>query len=250
MEGRNAVVTGGYGRIGIEISLALLDAGARVTIADVQQLNDVEKAEKSILEASFYKCDITDLQSVSAHVRELERRIDGIDIWVNAAYPYTKDWLESGSESAESWCRNVDMQMNSCCLYAAEVARHMAERSRGAIVNVASIYGSVAPDFLIYEQTDMCTPAAYSAIKGGIIAHSRYLASQFGRQGVRVNAICPGGVAAGQDAEFVDAYSRRTVLGRMAEASEIGPPVVFLASEAASYVTGATLMIDGGWTAI
>jgi NAD(P)-dependent dehydrogenase (short-subunit alcohol dehydrogenase family) len=108
----------------------------------------------------------------------------------------------------------------------------------------------VAPDFSIYEGTSMTTPAAYAAIKGGLIAHTRYLAAYFGRQNVRANVISPGGVHAAQPDTFVAAYARRTALGRMARAEEIGPPVVFLCSSAASYVTGAVIPVDGGWTAI
>jgi NAD(P)-dependent dehydrogenase (short-subunit alcohol dehydrogenase family) len=145
---------------------------------------------------------------------------------------------------------NVDLQLNSYCLLGEHAAQAMAQRRGGSIINIASIYGMVGPDFHVYEGTEMTMPAAYSAVKGGVIAHTRFLASRYGASGVRVNAICPGGVAAGQPASFVNAYEMRTPLGRMAQAEEIGPPTVFLASNASSYITGAVLPVDGGWTAI
>jgi NAD(P)-dependent dehydrogenase (short-subunit alcohol dehydrogenase family) len=140
--------------------------------------------------------------------------------------------------------------MNGFCLIAGHVAAAMAKRGRGAIVNVASIYGAVGPDFAVYDGTDMTTPPAYSAIKGGIIAYTRYLASYYGPRGVRINAVCPGGVANNQPPRFVENYAARTPLRRMARPEEIAGPVAFLASDAASYVTGAILPVDGGWTAI
>src|SRR3546814_18777232 len=173
-------------------------------------------------------------------------------IWVNAAYPRTADWATSRQDvfDAKSWRTNVDLQMNSYCLLSAAVAAAMAQRGSGSIVNVASIYGVVGPDFTIYEGLEMTTPPAYSAIKGGIIGYTRYLASFYAARGVRVNAVAPGGVMNNQPSAFAGNYARRTPMGRMAEAADIAWPVVFLASDAASYITGVVLPIDGGWTAI
>ena len=251
LDGLAAVVTGGLGRVGRSIGSALGDAGARLLVVDKDEADWLAARAEFPDDAAFHALDVTELEAIPAHVAAIDERLDGIAVWVNCAYPRTADWGgKPEQDTPESWRRNVDMQMTSYCLFADHAAQRMAARDGGSIINVASIYGVVAPDFAVYENTDMTTPAAYAAIKGGIVAHSRYLASYYGRRGVRVNALCPGGVAAGQPDTFVEAYGRRTALGRMAEAAEIGPPAVFLASEASSYVTGATLMVDGGWTAL
>ncbi len=244
LDGSTVVVTGGDGRIGAAAVAALVACGARVVSVD-RQLPVVSREHVTPVAA-----DVSDPDNVA----ELVDRIDaahGFAAWVNAAYPRTADWGRHGvGDSTESWRRNLEMQLTAVCRASERAAGVLARRGGGAIVNVASIYGMVAPDFAIYEGTTMTTPAAYAAIKGGLIAHTRYLAAHYGRDNVRVNVVAPGGVAAGQDERFVAAYSRRTALGRMARAEEIGPPVAFLCSAAASYVTGALLPIDGGWTAI
>ncbi|MEK7333547.1 MAG: SDR family oxidoreductase, partial [Nitrospirota bacterium] len=119
----------------------------------------------------------------------------------------------------------------------------------GTIINLASIYGVVAPDFSIYEGTEMTMPVAYSAIKGGIIALTRYIATYYAKYNVRANTVSPGGIFDNQQETFVKRYSDKTPLGRMGSPSEVTGAVVFLASEAASYITGQNLIVDGGWTA-
>jgi NAD(P)-dependent dehydrogenase (short-subunit alcohol dehydrogenase family) len=250
LDAKSAVVTGGLGRIGSVIAKALAEAGARVTIID--QLSPDQAALKKIgRDIRFQQADISLAEAVPDVVSAMDRKLGGLDVWVNCAYPRTDDWgVPPEKDRPESWQQNVSMQLVATCIAADHAARHMAKRRSGSVINVASIYGVVGPDFGIYKGTNMTTPAAYSAIKGGVIGHTRYLASYYGSSGVRANVMCPGGVEAGQPKRFVAQYSRRTALGRMARAEELGPPAVFLASDAASYVTGAVLMVDGGWTAI
>ncbi len=251
LDGRRAVVTGGLGRIGSAIARALAEAGASVTIVDQATKGSASLVRELGPGAMFEAADTSVPDAVPGLVAALDRRLGGIAVWVNCAYPRTADWgVKPEQDRPESWCRNVEMQMVATCLTADHVAQRMAKRKGGSIINIASIYGLVGPDFSVYDGTDMTSPAAYSAIKGGIIGHTRYLASYYGRRGVRVNVICPGGVFAGQPKRFVTQYARRTALGRMAKAEELGPPAVFLASDASSYVTGSVLAVDGGWTAI
>lgn len=249
-----AFVTGGLGLIGREVSKALASAGGRTVILDI----DEKRAESEINEilgagydAHFEYFDITDLEHIDAHITQLKEKYGAIDIWVNSAYPRTADW---GSDveglTLDSWRKNVDMHLNGYAWVSRGVALLMKEQGGGSIINMGSIYGVVGNDFTVYEGTDMTAAMAYAAVKGGIVNLTRYLASYFGKYNVRVNTICPGGIFDHQDPVFVKNYESRTPLKRMGEPEEIASAVLFLAAEAASYITGATLMVDGGWTAI
>jgi NAD(P)-dependent dehydrogenase (short-subunit alcohol dehydrogenase family) len=243
LSGRKAVVTGASGKIGRLLALGLQDAGAVVVGIDVMPdpKRDVEILAR----------DVGDPLRSAEIAAELDDRLDGIDIWVNAAYPRTADWgIEPGQENADSWVQNVTQQLTANCTLATGIAARMSKRKCGSIINIASIYGLVSPDFTIYEGTDMGVPGPYSAIKGGLINHTRYLAGFYGSHGVRVNVLAPGGVEAGQPKEFITAYCKRTALKRLAKPEDIVGPVVFLASDASAYITGVCLPVDGGWTAI
>ena len=128
----------------------------------------------------------------------------------------------------ESWNENIDIQLNATCLCAAQIAKKMAGNNGGSIVTLGSIYGSNAPDFSIYEGTDMTTPPAYSAIKGGISAFSKYLSSYYGLKKVRVNNVISGGILNSQPEIFINKYNSKTSLGRMAEPEEIANAVIYL----------------------
>jgi NAD(P)-dependent dehydrogenase (short-subunit alcohol dehydrogenase family) len=175
-------------------------------------------------------------------------RIDG---WVNNAYPRTSDWGDKFEEiSVESWQKNVDFQMNSVFICAQKVLEIMKQQGRGSLVNIASIYGVVGPDFSVYEGTGMTMPAAYSAIKGGVVNFTRYLASYYAPFGVRVNCVSPGGVFNDQNDIFVKQYENKVPMGRMGKPKEVAGPVSFLLSDESSYITGHNMLVDGGWAAI
>lgn len=254
LHGRRAVVTGGLGLLGAAICVELADLGAQVLLLDI--VEDAWAARKGDLvkggrNLDFVEFDAADTNGIKERVCELEDKYGPSDIWVNAAYPRTKDWGAGVEDmTAESWRQNVDMQLNAVCLNSSVVAERMAHRGGGSIVNLGSIYGCGAPDFSLYDGTDMTMPPAYSAIKAGINNYSRYLASYWGRCGVRVNVVCPGGVFDEQPEAFVGNYEARTPLRRMATPEEIAGPVAFLATDAAAYITGTILPVDGGWTAI
>ncbi len=246
--GKKVVVAGGAGLIGGAIAKAFAQQGAQVIVADLVRPSASGQSHRSMVREPF---DITDLDGLAERVRELDRKYRGIDVWVNSAYPRTEDWNDPLEKiSRENFRRNVEWQLNATCLCSNEIAFRMKPRRRGVIINLSSIYGVVAPDFSIYEGTGKTSPAAYSAIKGGVIAYSKYLASYFRNSGVRVNVVCPGGVYNRQSPRFLKQYARKTLVGRMARPEEIAWPVVFLASEEASYITGAVLMADGGWTTV
>ena len=126
----------------------------------------------------------------------------------------------------------------------------MAVQNSGAIVNIASIYGVVGNDFTLYEEYGGTSPAAYSAIKGGIINFTRYLASYYGKKGIRINCVSPGGIFDHQNPSFVARYEAKVPMGRLGNPDDIAPSVSFLLSDEAKYITGQNLIVDGGWTCI
>ena len=254
LEGKVAFVTGGVGLIGTEITKALLDEGAKVVILDInknkaQSLKQELKTVGKDIEAEVF--DITNLSEVDKNIDALKEKYGQIDVWINAAYPKTSDWNSKVEDlSLESWQKNVDIHLNSYSWISRKVCLVMQQQKGGSLINFGSIYGVVGNDFTIYEETDMNPPMAYSAIKGGIINLGRYLASYFGKYNVRVNTICPGGISDNQNETFVKNYEKKTPLKRMGTPEDIASAVLFLASDASSYITGTTLMVDGGWTAI
>lgn len=253
LKGMVVVITGGAGLIGTQVSWAFAQSGAYVIIAE----NDLERAEsleEDICEheykAKVVFMDITSESNVKSTIDSIVNENHRIDVWVNCAYPRTPDWGNKFENiNFDSWKKNIDMHLNGYFLCCQKVFEVMKKQEKGNIINFSSIYGIVGPKFSIYEGTKMTMPAAYSAIKAGIINFTRYLACYGGRYNIRVNAICPGGVFHNQDPIFVEKYNNNTPLGRMGMPEEMAGPVLFLASDAASFITGQIIAVDGGWTA-
>ena len=182
------------------------------------------------------------------------------DIYINCSYPRTTDWGKSSFKDIklESFQKNVDIHMNSYAWLARLVAEAMVQAGNGgSIIQLGSIYGVAAQDLTVYEDTDMHENMTYATIKGGIINLTRQMASYYGQYNIRVNTLCPGGLRghvsatnSDQNPIFIKQYSNKAPLKRLGRAEEVASAALFLASDAASYITGATLMVDGGWTAI
>lgn len=243
VEGKIIIVTGGSGLIGTAIVDHLKRHHATVINAEINVETDVN--------AGNIKCDITDEQSINNLLEIVLTKFGKIDGLVNNAYPRTSDWGAKFEDiPIESWKKNIDMQLNSTFVLCQKVLKQMQLQHTGSIVNIASIYGVVGNDFTIYEGYGGTSPAAYAAIKGGIINFSRYLASYYGKYNIRVNCVSPGGIKDKQHPSFIERYENKSPLKRMGEAHEIAPAVTFLLSDEASFITGHNLMVDGGWTAI
>lgn len=254
LNGKIIFVTGGVGLIGTEVTKALAEAGGKVVILDIDEKKSseiIKNLKKEGKNVEFEEFDVTKLDKIDSFIDTLKSKYGRIDVWVNTAYPKTSDWSSKVEYlSLESWQKNVDMHLNSYSWISRKVCLIMKEQKGGSLINFGSIYGVVGNNFSVYEGTNLTSPMAYSAIKGGIANLDRYLASYFGEFNIRVNTICPGGVINGQNETFVKNYSKNTPLKRMGKAEEIASVVLFLASDAASYISGATIMVDGGWTAI
>ena len=244
--GKVAVVVGGAGLIGSEIVRGMNDFGAKVYIADINK-----KAVKRIKikgVKSIY-LDIASEDSIRKVLREIYNESKKIDVLINCAYPRTSDWsLKLEDVPFDSWKDNVNNHLGGYFLCSKVAADLMKKKAKGIIINFASIYGVVAPDFSIYKGTKMTMPIAYSAIKGGIITFSKYLATYYAKYNIRVNVISPGGVFNGQDSAFLKKYAIKTPLNRMADPKDIVGAVIFLSSDASSYITGQNLIVDGGWS--
>ncbi len=241
-----AVVVGGAGLIGSEIVKGLSDFGAKVYIADT----DMKAAGRiKVKGVKFIYLDIASEDSICKVLREVYNETKKIDILINCAYPRTSDWgLKLEDVPFDSWKDNVNNHLGGYFLCSKVGADLMRKKAKGVIINFASIYGVVAPNFSIYKGTNMTMPVAYSAIKGGIIAFTKYLATYYAKYNIRANVISPGGVFGRQDASFVKRYASRTPLNRMARPHDIVGAVIFLSTEASSYITGQNIIVDGGWS--
>ena len=251
-----AWIVGGLGLIGKEVTKAISSAGAQTIILDITEEKGID-FENYIKEqgykASYEKFDCSDLENMDTNFSALFDKYGSCDIFVNCSYPRTEDWAQNSFSniSLKSYRKNVDIHMNSYAWLAKLAADSMKSHGKGgSIIQFGSIYGVVGQDLTIYENTDMAENMTYAAIKGGIANLSRLMASYYGKFNIRVNTLCPGGIFDNQNPIFVKNYSDKTPLKRMGEPEEIASVVLFLASDAASYITGTTLMVDGGWTAI
>jgi NAD(P)-dependent dehydrogenase (short-subunit alcohol dehydrogenase family) len=259
LDGRTALVTGGRGFLGRQWTTALVDAGATVVTVDVA--STVEREDDTNTRIRHERLDITDPGAVQTLAARLTEDGLAVDVLVNNAAidaPVLSTGLVDGDRleafSLERWNTELSVGLTGAFLCAQAFGPAMAERGRGSIVNIASDLGLVAPDQRLYrvegvaEELQPVKPVTYSVIKTGIIGLTRYLSTYWARQGVRANALCLGGVARDQDPVFVERVSERIPLGRMANADEYRDAMVFLCSDASSYMTGACLVLDGGRT--
>ncbi len=258
MAGKVVVVTGGVGVLGRRFCEGLSSAGARIAVVDIDVGEAESLASALDTDASGFACDVSSPDSVRSCVDAIINRFGAIDVLHNNAATKTRDvrafFAPFEDYSLETWRNVMSVNIDGMFLMAQAVGRHMVERGEGGvIVQTASIYGLVAPDNRIYEGSDYLggpinTPAVYAASKAAVVGLTRWLATYWAPARIRVNCLVPGGVSSGQNSVFSERYSSRVPLGRMAEADEIVPALLYLASDASSYVTGQVLAVDGGWT--
>jgi 2-deoxy-D-gluconate 3-dehydrogenase len=266
LKGRTALVTGGAGLLGAEFCKALGEAGAAVAVVDLNESAGRAVANSLLMStynAKSFVCDIGEVAAVTETVDGVVREFGGIDILVNSAAMDPKfdssarqKGIAPGSFEdypLDQWNAALQVNLTGTFLMTQACARRMlSQDGRGSIINMCSTYGLNGPDQRLYVKDGKRVafkPVYYSVTKAGILGFTKYLAAYYAGTEIRVNALTPGGVFNDHEEYFVQNYSSRTILGRMARADEMSGALVFLASDASSYMTGANLVVDGGWTA-
>ena len=266
LNGKVVCITGGAGFLGSYFAEAVAEMGGVPIIVDLE--NNLHKTKSQInrkgYKAFAYNLDITSKNHIDDTFYIIKKNHNKIDCLVNAAAFAMKN-LQDGSGnyfenfekySQANWEKSINVNLTGTFLVTQVVGKMMKEKRSGSIINIASDVAIISPDHRIYkkddntgyEGVDFNTPAAYSVSKAGILSLTRYLATYWANDGIRVNSISPAGVFRNQNPEFVKVLSTRIPLGRMAKPEELKGPVVFLCSDASSYITGTNLVVDGGRT--
>lgn len=262
LKNKTAIVTGALGLIGKKHCEALAMAGANVVVADRDEIACETFAKALGINHLGIKMDVTNESDLKENRAIILKKYKTIDILVNNAA--INDMFENPAMAAhlsafenypvEAFRMSLDVNVTGVFLCAQVFGSVMAEQGSGSIINIASTYGIVGPDQNIYKNTEAVQTfyksAAYPTTKGAVVNFTRFLAAYWGHKGVRVNTLSPGGVENGQDEFFYKNYAAKTLLGRMAKADDYQGALIFLASDASAYMTGANLVVDGGWTAI
>lgn len=263
LDSKLAVVTGGLGQLGQQFSVSLTNYGAKVVVLDV-----ADKAKKSISEfdeaiqtekIKIIKGDILDRKFLESTLKEVSATWGVPNILVNnAAIDSPPNAPASENAAFEDYPESsldkvIQVNLKGPVLCSQVFGGAMAKNSGGSIINIGSIYGMLSPNQDIYEykrtEGDWFKPVGYAITKAGIINLTRYMATYWAKKGVRVNCLSPAGIFNNQDEEFLKGYQMRMPMGRMAREDEMNSALIFLASDGSSYMTGANLVVDGGWTA-
>jgi len=261
LKNKVVIVTGGTGILGSIYCEGLVNAGATVIIADLCQAkcNDLAMSlnNNSLGSARGYAVDLKSEESIKNWSEKIIKENEHIDVLINNAATKTKNFFKPIEEfNLNEWNEVLDINVTALFLTAKYIGKHMLLQGNGNIINISSIYGVVGPDQSIYDGSyyehlggAINTPLIYSASKGAVIAMTKYLATYWGKKGIRSNTLTPGGVFSGQNDVFVEKYSKRVPLNRMANEKEMLGALLFLASDASTYVNGQNIIVDGGLTA-
>ena len=246
LQGKTILITGGAGLYGQCIFQALLECGGTVITASTSIDNAnklVDEFRSKGLDAHAKQVDQASHQSIINLKDEIADEFGGLDVFVNntVARPM-KRYLDP----LDCWAKSMDINATGMFDIVREMADLIEKRGGGSIVNIGSMQGMFGPDFSLYEGTEMDSPPDYHFHKGGVIALTKYLARKLGPKNIRVNCVSPGGLYTGQNEKFVEKYNKKVPLGRMANNDDIKGVIVFLASQASSYITGENILMDGG----
>jgi len=250
---KKVYILGGSGLIGSKVVINTLSIGAEVIILDVRK----KRLQKKV---KYEKFDCSKLINLEKNFNKIIKKLGCPDVFINCSYPRTNDWNQCSFNkiTLKRMAKNIEIHMNSHAWLAKIVAEKMVKNNiKGNIINLNSIYGLLGQDLNIYEKTSMKENMPFSMIKGGLVNLTRQMASYYGRFGIRINDICSGGLkghVAGhsnfQEKQFIKNYEKKVPLKRLGNSEEVANVVTFIASDAASYITGSNILVDGGWTII
>jgi NAD(P)-dependent dehydrogenase (short-subunit alcohol dehydrogenase family) len=259
LTGRVALITGGAGLLGLSHARAIHGAGGIPVLLDLVKPDPGHLRERSLSNVEYLCCDITREDDVRSALSMVKSKFGSVDILINNAANNPKVESSTGlhnnrleSFPLDRWEADLAVGLTGAMICSRVFGAEMARRGKGVIVNIASDLALIAPDQRLYEVDGLAVdaqpvkPVSYSVVKTGLIGLTRYLATYWATQGVRANALCPGGVENGQDAGFIKRIAERIPLGRMADRDEYEGAVLFLCSDASSYMTGAVIAMDGG----
>ena len=251
LESKTVVITGGCGLIGEEFVKAFVEEKSNVIILDLS----IQKPENLAL--SFKQdnvigisCDITNKNDIKKAYLTIKKKFKSIDVLINAVQYKPKGFLSSDIEntSEKLWNDVINVNLTGTFLLCQIFGKDMVKNKSGSIVNLASTYGVVSSNPNLYENNTMGNPIAYTASKGGVIMMSKYLAAHWANKGVRVNCLTPHGVSNNHEDEFIKRFSNLSPMNRLMNKKELIGAILFLSSDASSYMTGENMIVDGGWT--
>jgi len=264
LKGRNIIITGSAGLLGSQYALTLSKVGANTILVDLDKKRNQKLMEdiksKYHTKPKSYNIDVTSKDEILNLKDDILKNYDHVYGLINNVAFTTKaskvKKIEKFSSDFEEfpldiWKKSIDVNLTSVFLCSQIFGREMLKKKKGVIVNIASTYGLVGADQRIYGNSKINSPSSYAATKGAIVNLTRYLAAYWHKKNIRVNTLSPGGVKdeTYQKANFIKNYSDKTILGRMAKKTEYNGAILFLMSDASSYMTGSNLIVDGGWTA-
>lgn len=253
LSGKRILLVGATGVLGRGYAKALVDAGARLAIADRKESDVLDYGKELGIKA--VTLDVSDEASVVTAVADSVRVLGGLDGAVSNAAATGEFLMREGDAFARfedyplaAWQRTIDVNLTGTFLIAREAGRAMKQSGGGSLITVSSVYGLVGPDHRLYDDQPFKSFPGYSASKAGVIGLTRWLATWWGRDGIRVNCLVPGGVFNGHAPSFVAAYAQRTPMNRMAKGGDPVGALLFLLSDASAYCTGQNFIVDGGFT--
>ena len=253
LKDRVVVITGGAGLVGRQFSSVVAEHGGIAVVADRDGAAATRVAEgiaaKHSVRAEAEVLDITDNESVNRLIETLHERYGRIDAVVNNAYPRNHNYGRKFEEvTYEDFCENLSLHLGGYFLVAQQFSLYFRKQGRGNIINMASIYGMVAPRFEVYAGTPMTMPVEYAAIKSSILSLTRYMAKYLKGTGIRVNAISPGGILDSQPSAFLEKYAENCLSKGMLDARDLNGTLLYLLSDMAAYVNGQNIVVDDGFT--
>ncbi len=253
LDNKLVVVTGGAGLLGRSFVRAIAEAGGRAVIADI----NLEAASKfaAEVESEFparvlaASLDVNNKESICTLIADLQERYGKIDAVVNNAYPRNKNYGRKLEDvTHEDFCENLNLHLGGYFLVAQQFCLAFKAQGHGNLINMSSIYGSMAPRFEVYEGTPMTMPVEYAAIKSAVVHLTRYFAQYFKGNGIRVNCLSPGGILANQPADFLAAYNAHCASKGMLAPEDVVGALLFLLSDESRYMTGQNLFVDDGFS--